>query len=223
MKTYIIDNHPLFMDSLAQLVSLFQQDNTIYKYIQTLDAIEALDKTSLPSLIFINISMPKLDGLGFLKVLQKRQILTPVIMLSDNDDIKTMKKALAFDIAGFIPKTHSHAQIQHALNQIFNGNTYIPETVELRLSRIKDLTTGRIQMDSSINALGVTRRQREVLKLAAQGHANKSIALMMNISEHTVKSHLAAMFQLLHAKSRAECVQRAYQTGLIAPPDNNSI
>ncbi len=223
MKTYIIDNHPLFMDSLEQLVSLFQQDNTIYKYTHTLDAVEALDKTSLPGLIFINISMPKLDGLGFLKVLQKRQILSPVIMLSDNDDIKIMKKALTYDIAGFLPKTHSQTQIQSALNQIFNGNTYIPETVELRLSRIKDLTTGRIQTDSSINALGVTRRQREVLKLAAQGHANKSIALLMNISEHTVKSHLAAMFQLLHAKSRAECVQRAYQTGLINPPENNTI
>ncbi len=223
MKTYIIDNHPLFMDSLSQLVSLIQHDNTIYKFTHTLDAVEALDKTRLPSLIFINISMPKLDGLGFLTVLQKRQILSPVIMLSDNDDIKIMKKALTFDIAGFIPKTHTSEQIQHALNQVFNGNTYIPETVELRLSRLKHLNTGQIQTDSSINALGVTRRQREVLKLAAEGHANKSIALLLNISEHTVKSHLSAMFQLLHANSRAECIQHAYQTGLIIPPDNNSI
>ena len=211
------------MDALGGLVKLFQFNSTIYKYTNTLDAIEALDKTSLPSLIFVNMSMPKLDGLGFLKVLQERQILTPVIMLSDNDDIKLMKKALRYDIAGFVPKTHSPAQIQNALNQIFNGNTYIPETVELRLSRIKNLTTDKLQADSSINVLGVTRRQREVLKLAAQGHTNKAIALMLNISEHTVKSHISAMFQLLHAKSRVECVQRAYQTGLIRPPESNSM
>ena len=223
MKTYIIDNHPLFMDSLEQITRLFQSENSIHKYTNTLDAIEALDKTSLPSLIFINISMPKLDGLGFLKVLKKRSILSPVIMLSNDDDIKAMKKALSFDIAGFLPKTHTRDQIQNALNQIFNGNTYIPETIELRISRIKSGDTDKLQIDSSINALGVTRRQREVLKLAAEGHTNKAIALLLNISDHTVKSHLSAMFHLLRSKSRAECIQRAYQTGLISPPKNNSI
>jgi len=223
MKTYIIDNHPLFMDSLEQVTRLFQNDNTIYQYTNTLDAIKALNNNSLPSLIFINISMPKLGGLDFLKVLKERKILSPVIMLSDNDDIKVMRTALTFDIAGFIPKTYTAKQIQNALTQIFNGNTYIPETVELRLSRLKDFNTDRIQTDSSINVLGVTPRQREVLKLAAQGHANKSIALLLNITEHTVKSHLSAMFHLLHTKNRAECIQRAYQTGLIRPPKNSSI
>ena len=223
MKTYIIDNHPLFMDALEQVTLQFQNNSTIYKYKDTLEAIEALENNSLPGLIFINISMPRLDGVAFLKVLKERNILTPVIMLSDNDDLKAMRKALAYDIAGFIPKTHNQEQIQHALNQIFNGNTYIPPTVELRLSRIKDFDTNRLQVDSSINVLGVTPRQREVLKLAAQGHTNKSIALLLNITEHTVKSHLSAMYHLLHAKSRAECIQRAYQTGLISPPTNNAI
>ena len=218
MKTYIIDNHPLFIDALEGLIGTFFEENTIHRYTHSLDAIADLDSKSKPDLIFMNIAMPKLDGLGFLKVLDKRKILTPIIMISDNANSELMKEVVEFDISGFIPKAHGREQILDALNRIFNGETYIPETVELRISRIKDHDNFSPQVDSSINALGVTRRQREVLKLAAKGHPNKEIALLLNISEHTVKSHMSAMFHLLHTKSRAECIQRAYQTGLISPP-----
>lgn len=223
MKAFIIDPHPLFMDALERSISVLQEASTIYKFTNTLDAIKAIESQTPPDLIFINIDMPKLDGLSFLKVINKRHIYSPVVMLCDLTDCSQMGELLNADIAGFIPKSHKHSQILIALNKIFDGETYIPETIELRLSRLKEQDFAQTQLDSSINALGVTRRQREVLKLAALGHANKAIGLLLNITDHTVKSHMSAMFQLLHAKSRAECIQRAYQTGLIRPPHTSEI
>jgi len=220
MKTYIIDSHPLFIDSLSLIVSDILASSDVQDFTESIKAVEAIENHGIPDLIFINISMPKLTGLEFLKVLDKRKILTPVIMITDNDDSQLLKELLAYDIAGFIPKSHTKEQISQALNNIINGETYIPETVEIRVSRVKELDKLQPQADSSINALGVTRRQREVLKLAAKGHPNKEIALLLNISEHTVKSHISAIFQLLHTKSRSECIQRAYQTGLISPPNH---
>jgi len=220
MKTYIIDTHPLYIDSLAEILHVIQADNDIFKFTSSMGAIEHLDSHSIPDLIFININMPTLDGIGFLQTLDQRKILSPVLVLADNNEQAKIKELAKFDVAGFIPKTHTKEQTLKALDKIFNGENYIPETVELRLSRSKKSIKNLPEDDTNINALGVTRRQREVLKLAAQGHANKTIATLLNISEHTVKSHIAAMFHLLHAKSRAECIQRAYKTGLIKPPDH---
>jgi len=221
MKIYIIDNHPLYIDSLATLLPVTHCENKIYKFTNSLTAVEQLDKDPIPDLIFINIHMPTLNGIDFLKTLEQRKTLSPVIILSDNNEDELLKELVNFDVSGLIPKAYTKEQTLSALDKIFNGESYIPETVELRLTRTKRLNNNLPENDTSINALGVTRRQREVLKLAAQGHPNKAIALLLNISEHTVKSHIAAMFHLLHAKTRAECIQRAYETRLIKPPGHN--
>ena len=110
-----------------------------------------------------------------------------------------------------------------ALRDVLAGRIYIPKAMQAQVARLQKMTLEDVPvLESGINRIGVTRRQREVLKKLASGMSNREIALAMNLSESTIKSHVYTLFKLLQAESRIECVSRAYQTGLIKPPEKNT-
>jgi DNA-binding NarL/FixJ family response regulator len=138
------------------------------------------------------------------------------VVISGEEDSHKIKQALDAGALGFIPKSHSSQQMLEALRAILQGEIYLPQTIQKKIDRIDSRRVlSKSQGDSASKAYGITQRQLDVLTLIAKGYSNKQIALSLCLTEHTVKSHLNALFKLLDAKNRTECVRNASQRGIV--------
>ena len=111
----------------------------------------------------------------------------------------------------YIPKSYNSQKMVAALQQVLTGEIYIPDSIQNQLARLpkKDHAKKRVE---NIN---LSKKQLQILTLIAKGLSNQQIATLLNRSEHTVKSHVSALFQILGANNRTECVKLAKQQLLI--------
>ena len=103
-----------------------------------------------------------------------------------------------------------------SIRSVLNGDLVIPDAVNERLDRAD--RAARLDVPETVSRLGITPRQYRVLELMAAGMSNAQIAQTMNVSEHTVKSHVRALFQAFDVQNRTACVHCAVREGLVPPP-----
>jgi len=221
MKILLVDDHQLFLDGICHVIERLQDGVELLPIADPLQAMEVLETDTSIELVLLDINMPRMNGMAFLAGLQHRNCTTPIVAVSATESIEDIVNVIEAGAVGFIPKSHAADDMLNGLQQVLAGQIYIPIELQIPVARLQaqHLEQTSNPEESGVNQVGVTRRQREVLKLVAQGFSNKDIALSLHLTEHTVKSHLSALFQLLHAKSRSECVQNAYKIGLIRPPE----
>lgn len=219
MKILLVDDHQLFLDGICHVIQRLADGVEIMPLADPLAAMSAIEKDPDIELVLLDINMPRMNGIAFLTALKLHRCTTPVVAVSATESIEDVVNVLNAGAVGFIPKSHGADEMLHALQIILKGDIYLPDALQTPVARLQAQRQPSTRKDDSgINKVGVTRRQREVLKLVAQGFSNKDIALSLHLTESTVKSHISALFQLLHARSRSECVQNAYKIGLITPP-----
>lgn len=201
MQVLIADDHQLFIDGIRHILIKLGTEVVITEANRVGQAIDILESGRTFDLILIDLGMPDMDGLSILQRMHARGTCLPLVVVSAEEDIRTIKSALDAGALGFIPKAHSGQQMLTALNTILEGGVYLPADIQ---RQIDHLESRRSPVDGTI-----TKRQFEVLKLLAKGYSNKQIATSLFVSEHTVKTHLAALFEALQAANRTECVQIA--------------
>jgi len=223
MKILIIDDHQLFLDGISLVVQRLQDGIELLSEADPLCAMRLLDSNCDIELVLLDINMPRMNGIAFMAGLREQNCTTPVVVVSATESVDDVVKVLDAGAVGFIPKSHGAEEMLSALQKVLAGDIYIPADLQTPVARLQAQYNKAMlsSSESSTNNVGVTRRQREVLKLVAEGHSNKDVAMILCLTEHTVKSHMSALFRLLHAKSRSECVQNAYKIGLIKLPQTN--
>lgn len=216
MRVLVVDDHQLFLDGIRHILEKLDKEmqiteaNSVEKAIQTLESPGDLD------LALIDLCMPGMDGIALLQSLRERKLRLPVVVVSGEDDAVKIRSALELGALGFIPKSYGSQQMLDALNSVLAGDIYLPNHIEQQINR---LSTRRPPVEAEANAAlkvsGITRRQYDVLQLMARGYSNKQIGSTLFLTEHTVKSHVSALFLLLSATNRTGCVQSAIARGLL--------
>lgn len=206
LKVLLIDDHHLFLQGMQGLLADFV--TTVVATDNAEAALLALPETN-PDLILIDLSMPGMDGLSFIKAVEARQLLIPVVVLSATEDISDIRKVLEAGAFGFIPKSVDRENLLLALNTVVSGSIYVPESIAGRLP------TRGIQTDSEKSNYGLSDRQIQILQLLAKGYPNKKISLILFIKDETVKTHLRNIFQILAVNTRTEAVTRALELNLL--------
>lgn len=218
MHILVVDDHQLFLDGIRHILEKLETGTRVKEANTVEAALEALDNTAGLDLALIDLCMPGMDGLALMQSINSRRIRLPVVVVSGEEDLAKIKAALDLGALGFIPKSYSSQQMQDALKQVLEGDIYLPAHVEKQIDRLS--TRRRPEAATRNPALkdsGITRRQYDVLQLMARGFSNKQIASTLFLTEHTVKSHVSALFALLAANNRTGCVQNALQKGLLEP------
>jgi DNA-binding NarL/FixJ family response regulator len=210
----IIDDHPLFIDGLSHVLQALAESTNIIKATSGSSAIEHLTSGLDFDLILLDLNMPYLDGVSLLKRFKADELCIPVVIISSEEQAGLIRDTLDWGAMGFIPKSYSADKIIFALNKIIEGEIYIPDSVQILLNRLPN-TQNTVDIIQKIKKSGISKKQFEVLGLLSKGHSNEQIATVLHRTEHTVKSHLAALFQILGASSRMECVKIAQKRGLI--------
>lgn len=210
MQVLVADDHQLFLDGIRHILKKLDTAVDITETTQAERAIEILESGKSFDLILIDLSMPGIDGMSILQRMHERKVWLPLVVVSGEEDSRKIKSALDSGALGFIPKAHNSQQMLSALKDILDGEIYIPEDIE---KQINNLETRRPPSEANSNGAlkssGITKRQFEVLQLLAKGYSNKQIATTLFLTEHTVKTHISALFTALDASNRTECVQNA--------------
>jgi len=217
MRILVVDDHQLFLDGIRHILNKLDAVVEITESTRAGQAIEILESDQVFDLVLIDLSMPGMDGMSILRRMHERKVWLPLVVVSAEEDARTIKSALDTGALGFIPKAYSSQQMLSALNAILGGEIYIPPGIQ---QQIDNLDTRRLPAEAGNNdtlkSSGITKRQFDVLQLLAKGYSNKQIATTLFLTEHTVKSHISSLFSSLQANNRTECVLAAIRQGILA-------
>jgi DNA-binding NarL/FixJ family response regulator len=198
--TFIVaDDHPLFRKALRQTVeSAFDAAGIVEA--GSLDGVtDALADHVDADLVLFDLNMPGARGFSGLIYLRAQYPEIPVCIVSAIEDAATIRNAMALGASGYVPKSGSTEQIREAISAILAGDTWLPDTVDLRSAPDEDLElTNRLR--------SLTPQQVRVLMMLSEGLLNKQIAYELGVSEATVKAHVSAILQKLQVENRTKAV-----------------
>ena len=196
----VADDHELFRDAIKRLVS----DNwpgVVLDEAGDLDgALEHLSHENAIDLILIDLKMPGLSGPESLAALREGYPDSKLIVVSASESKDDILAALGAGVHGYIPKSLSSKSIRAAIESVLAGGVFVPPQVTER-SAVQPTRRG-----TAGDQAHLTVRQGEVLETLATGAANKEIARKLNLTEGTVKIHLAAIYRVIGVKSRGEAI-----------------
>jgi DNA-binding NarL/FixJ family response regulator len=202
MKILSVDDHPLFGHGLKELLTATQPDFEVVSIQDPQDALIYAKTHSDLDILILDLSMPQMGGISFMRALISRDIYVPVVIMSASEDLLVMQQALELGAVGILSKLWPVQQLIDSIEKITQGETVIPSHIATGLSNMSKFAEENTQ---SI----LSKRQLEILKMVQAGLSNNGIASVLYISEFTVKSHLQTIFRILGAKNRVDSVRKA--------------
>jgi DNA-binding NarL/FixJ family response regulator len=157
-------------------------------------------------LVLLELDLPQRDGLSCLRYLRAREPGLRMIVHSGRDSAAEIEQALAAGADGFLSKMITSTELVGALHAILAG--------ERRLVGVPSRET----FAERARQVGLTKREHQVLQLAAQGESNKTIAVKLWLTEQTVKFHLSNIYRKTRTANRIEASRFAIREGLVEAP-----
>ncbi len=212
IKIMIVDDHTVVRDGLSAMLGR-QEDFTIVGEAQ--NGLEAIEKTKdlNPDVILMDLRMPELTGVEAMRRIREDDPDAKFIVLTTFDSDEYIFDAIEAGAKGYLLKDASRDDLFKAVRAVHRGESLIEPGVAAKiLNRLAQLSRQSAE-PASVDVL--SERELEVLQLMAKGSANKEIAASLSISESTVKTHVANIFQKLEVNHRTEAVTQALQKGII--------
>jgi len=209
MKALIADDHALLRVGLTSALAQLGDGPPVC--LEAEDASQVMETLSVHpdlDLVLLDLFMPGANGFELLSNVCNTAADAPVVVLSASEDTAHMRKALDCGASGFISKSAPRDVMISALRLVLAGGIYVPP--DLVRAQLQDVGNGPA---GEIAAAALTARQRDVLKLLGLGRSNKQIARELDVSENTVKIHVAAILRALGAANRTEAVAVARAQG----------
>jgi DNA-binding NarL/FixJ family response regulator len=221
MRILIADDHALVRQGLRQLLADDElglpnaSGDPSFLEADGFDAALEVLATRGADLLLIDLSMPGMAGASSLRALREAHPNTKIVVITGWEDRATMLDCLGAGVHGYVPKSFATDQIVKAIEVILDGGVYVPSEIAnlngmeaLNGSGAKDKPAG--SLPPMVPGLArFTKRQLDVLQLLGQGRSTKEIARALELSEGTVKVHLAAIYRGLNARNRTEAVALA--------------
>jgi len=204
-KVLLADDHAIVAEGLATLLKdHFDLLETVGDGSALIDAARKLR----PDVIVTDMAMPVLSGLEALRRLKATRNEAKVIFLTMHADAQLATEAFRAGASGYVLKQSAGEELIAAIQEVLKGRTYLTPLITKNV--IANLT------EATPPTVKLTPRQREVLRLIADGRRMKEIGAILELSTRTVESHKYEMMRALGVQSTAELVRYAIQIGLAA-------
>ncbi|MBM3728331.1 MAG: response regulator transcription factor [Acidobacteria bacterium] len=211
----LIDDHQIMRDGLKAILSHGAEFSVVGEVENGADAVRVVRKTR-PDIVVMDIGLPGLNGIEATAEVLRHCPQTRVVILSMYGDDESVMGAIRSGARAFVLKKASHIDLIDALRAVAKGGSYWG-------SQVSDQLLNRIQRgDISARANNavvdeLSPRERQVLRLVAQGNTSKDIAAALNLSVQTVRSYRKAMMKKLGVGNVAGLTQLAIAAGLARP------
>ncbi|UYO73467.1 response regulator transcription factor [Halomonas qinghailakensis] len=204
----VADDHPLFRDALHAVISAGLTSAQLLESDSLAAAIYTIDNHDELDLLLLDLSLPDADGLEGLTILRERFPWLPVAIVSAHQERQLVLDAITQGAVGYIPKSTPREQLLAALNQILQGQLYLP--ADIMRQPPPRMESSALASSSSEppreRLIRLTDKQLDVLSCMTQGMSNKQIARELLIAETTVKTHVSAVLRKLGATSRVHAI-----------------
>lgn len=204
LRCLVADDHPAIIDA----VSRFLEDEEGIEIVALADDGEQalrLIAEHDPDVALLDVRMPKLDGIEVSRRLTKEGSRTSVILYTGNPERSVLIEALDVGARGFLLKGGPLTDLARAIRTVAEGGTFVDAS----------LAGDLVSRDAAGKMPGITKREREVLRLLADGMRNEEVGLRLSISPLTVRTHVKKAMQKLEADTRTQAVANALRQSLI--------
>lgn len=205
MQILLIEDHALFRDALAVLLAHRYPDVCVLHAGSLAEARRVIAAHPSLRLALLDLALPDCRGPDVVRQLKAAADHVTAVVISADDRPETVLAAIDAGAAGFIPKRARRAMLEDALDTVLDGRVFVPQQTLTDLSPL---------LSPDDEAIELSPRQRDVLRLLIEGKPNKAICRELNLSESTVKTHLAIIFRKLEVESRTQAVLAAARLGL---------
>ncbi|NLT72085.1 MAG: response regulator transcription factor [Verrucomicrobiaceae bacterium] len=196
LSVMLVDDHLIVRRGLASLIS-DEPDLSVVAEAGSGEEAISLASVHRPDVIVLDLRLRDMSGIDVAEALRGHKIL----MLSSFMQEEDVRRVFDAGIYGYLSKDKDSAELLKAIRSVGQGNRYLPPEISLLLAK-------------SEHSSHLTARELEILKLIAEGRANKQIGEILTLSENTVKNHVKSILAKLNAKDRTHAVTEALKRGL---------
>lgn len=212
IRIVVADDHTIVREGVRLLLDAQADMEVVGEAADGQQALTQVRKLK-PDIALIDISMPVLNGLEATRAIKYEFPQIHVIVLTMYESDEYFFQVLDAGASGYVLKKAASADLASAIRSVHAGDVFLYPSVARRL--VSDYLSRVKSGEEQTSYDGLTPREREVLKLIAEGHTNQVIAEKLVISPSTVQTHRTRIMQRLNLHSRAELIQYAMRKGLL--------
>jgi two-component system, NarL family, nitrate/nitrite response regulator NarL len=210
IRLVLVDDHPIVLQGLQRLFERYSDFEVVGSYGSGDDALAGA-RAHDPDVMVLDLRMPGRNGLDVLRSLRETASRCRVVLLTAAMRDEEMTQALELDAAGIVLKESSPEALVECVRTVRQGKNWIdPEMLGRGIGIMRRPRPPGMPPDATLTA-----REREIVRLVAQGMRNREIAQRLSISEGTVKIHLHNAYDKFGVDGRLELVLAAQQKGLL--------
>jgi len=212
IRVLVVDDHTIVREGVCALLGLSSEMDVVGEASNGVEALEMVRK-SKPDVVLMDIAMPVMDGLEATRRLAKEFPETKVLALTQYDDREYVFQIIEAGARGFISKTVASSDLVMGVRAVSRGDSFLSPTVaKFLVEDFQREAVGRRSLDPFEQ---LTDREREILRLLAEGYTTPEIAKVLVISPKTVEGHKTRLMGKLDLHNRVELVKYAVRKGII--------
>jgi two-component system NarL family response regulator len=200
-RVLVVDDHSLLRTGVANIIN---QEPDLEVVAEAANGREAVDAFLVhhPDVVLMDLRMPEMEGVEAIRRIREIDPQARVVVLTTYDADEDISRALQAGAKAYILKDIAADALVACVREVLAGKTYLAPAAAAKLAE-------------HVTQVQLTPRELAAIRLVASGQSNKEIATALDISERTVKSHLAHLFEKLQVTSRTEAVRVATRRGLV--------
>ena len=212
-KTILIaEDHTILREGLRSLLNTDQDFEVVGEAEDGREAIRVAEKL-MPDLVLMDLTMPKMNGLEAIKEIKKRSPASKILVLTVHKTEEYILAALEAGADGYVVKDATHSELIMAMQKVLIGGRFLSPDISEKV--INGYLEGQKALRTKTSWDTLTQREREILKLIAEGYKNKDVADYLFISVKTVEKHRANLMRKLDLHNAAGLTALAIEKGLI--------
>jgi two-component system response regulator NreC len=212
IKVLIVDDHTLVRDGIRALLALVADVRVVGEAANGKEALEKV-KELAPDVVLMDLAMPIMSGLESTRRIRKRFPGIKVLALTQYEDREYIIPTIEAGARGFVSKTAAFTELASAIQAVYQGESFLsPIAAAAVVEECQQKVSTEGETDSYQN---LTDREREMLKLVAEGYTAREIADMLVISLRTVETHKTNLMKKLNIRNKADLIRFAIRKGII--------
>ena len=212
IRVLVVDDHTIVRDGICALLALAADIEVVG---EAENGKEALDKVRqlTPDVVLMDIAMPIMDGLEATRRIHKEFPETKVLVLTQYDEKEYIFSIIEVGAQGFISKTAVSSELASGIRALHHGDSFLSPVAAKVF--VEDFQQGTPRGEKENHYPRLTDREREVLKLVAEGYTTKKIADILVVSPKTVEGHKTNLMDKLDIHNKTDLIKYAIRKGII--------
>jgi len=212
IRVLVVDDHTLVRDGIRALLALASDIEVVGEAADGKQALREVRRLA-PDVVLMDLAMPNMGGLEAIRRIRKACANTKVLALTQYDDSEFVIPVIEAGARGFVTKMAAFSELASAIQAVYNGESFLTPAAALALVEdCQQKTNARSASDPYDN---LTDREREVLKMVAEGHTAREIGDILVVSPKTIEWYKTSLMNKLDIHNKADLIKYAIRKGII--------